>query len=80
MQTFNFDVTGMTCGGCTGNVQRALSKLDGVSHAEVTLRPGFATVVADPDRVTAVQLELVIAGLGFRAKARSTLHLDRSRS
>ena len=52
MQTLNFDVTGMTCGGCTGSVQRVLSKLDGVSHAEVTLQPGIATVVFDPDRVT----------------------------
>jgi hypothetical protein len=27
MQTLIFDVTGMTCGGCTGSVQRALSKV-----------------------------------------------------
>ena len=33
MQTLSFDVSGMTCGGCTGSVQRALSKIDGVSHA-----------------------------------------------
>ena len=66
MQTLNFDVTGMT-----GSVQRVLSKLDGVSHAEVTLQPGIATVVFDPDRVTVPQAELVIAGLGYRAKARS---------
>ena len=39
MQTFIFDVRGMTCGGCTGSVQNALGKIDGVSHAEVTLRP-----------------------------------------
>ena len=39
MQTLSFDVSGMTCGGCTGSVQRALSKIDGVSHAEVTLHP-----------------------------------------
>jgi len=44
MQTSSFDVEGMTCGGCTGKVQRALSKLDGVSHVDVSLRPGIATV------------------------------------
>ena len=38
MQTLSFDVSGMTCGGCTGSVQRTLSKLDGISQAEVTLR------------------------------------------
>ena len=52
MQTLSFDVSGMTCGGCTGSVQRALSKTCGVSHAEVTLRPGLATIVVDASRVT----------------------------
>ena len=58
IQALSFDVTGMTCGGCTGSVQRVLSRPDGVSHAEVTLRPGVATLEVDPDRVTAPQVEL----------------------
>ena len=70
MQTLSFDVRGMTCGGCTGSVQCALSKLNGVSHAEVTLRPGIATVVADPARVTPAQIESAIAKLGYAAKVR----------
>ena len=71
MQTLNFDVSGMTCGGCTGNVQRTLSQIDGVSHAEVTLHPG---VVADPERVTSAQIEAAITGLGVQAKARPAAH------
>ena len=74
MQSFSFDVSGMTCGGCTGSVQRALSKIDGVSHAEVTLRPGVASVVADPERVTSAQIEAAITGLGYQAKARPPAH------
>ena len=74
MQTLSFDVRGMTCGGCTSGVQRALSKLDGVSHAEVSLRPGAATVMADPARVTPAQIESAIAGLGYAAKLRPTEH------
>ena len=74
MQTLSFDVIGMTCGGCTGSVQRALSKIDGVSHAEVTLRPGVATVVVDESRVTAAQLESAITQLGFTAKAQTAEH------
>ena len=70
MQTLSFDVTGMTCGGCTGSVQRALSQLDGVSHVEVTLRPGTATMQADA-RVTPAQIELAIIGLGFGANLNS---------
>ena len=74
MQTLSFDVSGMTCGGCTGSVQRALSKIDGVSHAEVTLRPGLATVVVDAAQVTPDQLEAAITKLGFPAKARTAGH------
>jgi copper chaperone len=70
MQALKFDVHGMTCGGCTGSVQRVLGKLDGVHHAEVTLRPGVAIVQADLTRVTPVQIEAAIAGLGYDAKFR----------
>ena len=70
MQTLSFDVSGMTCGGCTGSVQRTLSTIDGVSHAEVTLRPGVATVLTDPARVTPAQIESAITQLGYPAKAR----------
>ena len=77
MQTLSFDVSGMTCGGCTGSVQRALSKLDGVSHAEVTLSPGLATVEADPTRVTPAQIESAITHLGYPAKARTAARSER---
>ena len=70
MKTFSFDVSGMTCGGCTGKVERTLRGLDGVSRAEVTLSPGMATVSADPDRVRPEQIESAITKLGFVAKAR----------
>ena len=32
MQSLSFDIGGMRCGGCTGSVQRALSKINGVSQ------------------------------------------------
>ena len=70
MQSLSFDVSGMTCGGCTGSVQRTLSKIDGVSHAEVTLHPAVATVVTDLTRVTSAQIEAAITRLGYPAKAR----------
>ena len=74
MQTLSFDVSGMTCGGCTSSVQRALRRLDGVSHAEVNLRPGTAMVVADPARVTPDQIETAITKLGYPAKVRPAEH------
>ncbi len=71
MQTLSFDVSGMTCGGCTGSVQRALGKIDGISHADVTLRPGVAIVVVDPARVTSAQIESAIGKLGYGVKLRA---------
>jgi copper chaperone len=70
MQTMHFDVHGMTCGDCTGSVQRAVSQLDGVSYVEVTLRPGTATVQADPARVKAAQIARAITDLGYEAAFR----------
>jgi copper chaperone CopZ len=80
MQTLNFDVSGMTCGGCTGSVQRTLSKIDGVSHVEVRLNPGVASVVADPARVTSAQIEAAITGLGYPARARPAVQSEHGRS
>jgi copper chaperone len=68
METLKFDVKGMTCGGCTGSVQRVLSKIDGVSHVDVSLSPGSATLEADPTRVTPDQIEAAISSLGYHAK------------
>ena len=80
MQTLSFDVNGMTCGGCTGSVQRALSKLDGISHVEVSLSPGVATVAVDPARVTPAQIESAISQLGYPAKAQPAAHSEQARS
>ena len=74
MQILGFDVQGMTCGGCTGSVRRALGKIDGVSHVDVSLSPGSATLEADPARVTPAQIEAAIGGLGYQAKLHPAEH------
>lgn len=70
MQTLVFDVEGMTCGGCTGSVQRALSALDGVSDVHVSLRPGSASMQTDSSHVTSDQIAATIGRLGYRARPR----------
>ena len=78
MQTLSFDVSGMTCGGCTASVERTLKKMKGVSRVSVTLVPAVATVVLDENLLSPAQVELTITELGFPAKARSMAHDDRS--
>ncbi len=68
--TYAFDVSGMSCGGCTSSVQRALEQLPGVTQASVTLRPGIATVTVDPARVSAAEIEAEISARGYPTKLR----------
>ncbi|KAK0651631.1 heavy-metal-associated domain-containing protein [Cercophora newfieldiana] len=44
--TYKFNVS-MSCGGCSGAVDRVLKKLDGVKSYEVSLESQTATVVAN---------------------------------
>ncbi|CAD6445342.1 3b08fbae-b5f3-4219-b5cb-680806470938 [Sclerotinia trifoliorum] len=46
--TYKFGIT-MTCGGCSGAVDRVLKKLDGVRAYEVDLTGQTATVIAKPE-------------------------------
>ena len=72
MKTITFNVSGMSCGGCTGKVERTLSQMEGVSHVEVSLHPGMATVQADPALVTPEKIESALTKLGFESKVRPT--------
>ena len=44
MQTEHLKVTGMTCGGCTSSVTKALKAIAGVGDVNVSLAAGEATV------------------------------------
>lgn len=55
MQTETLKVTGMTCGGCTSNVTRALKAIAGVDDVKVSLSAGEATVKYD-ERATSLDL------------------------
>ena len=42
-----FNVTGMTCSACSAHVEKAVSRLDGVQKAEVSLMTNSMTVQYD---------------------------------
>ncbi|MCJ1226706.1 Cytosolic copper metallochaperone [Toensbergia leucococca] len=44
---YKFDIT-MSCGGCSGAVERVLKKLDGVKSYNVSLEQQTANVVTEP--------------------------------
>ncbi|MBZ0300387.1 MAG: heavy metal translocating P-type ATPase [Anaerolineae bacterium] len=58
-------VTGMTCASCVRNVERALTRADGVAEANVNIATERATVSFDPARVDPHQLIERIENAGY---------------
>lgn len=65
MQTELLKVTGMTCGGCTSKVTRALKAVSGVGDVNVSLSAGEATVQYDERLTSPEQLEAAVKGAGY---------------
>ena len=74
MQTELLNVTGMTCGGCTGSVTKALKAVAGVGDVSVSLSAGEATVQYDEKRTSPDQLKAAVTGAGFGVTTSSTAH------
>lgn len=66
-KTVTFKIQGMTCGGCVFGVRKVLSRLRGVSKANVTYEDSRAVVTYDPAMVTVGQMTAAIKTLGYSA-------------
>ena len=66
--TSNFDVTGMTCGGCEVGVRRVVNKLEGIEDVEASHEEGTATVTYQADTVTPDDIIAAIEELGYTAE------------
>ncbi|MEO5580421.1 MAG: metal-binding (seleno)protein [Gemmatimonadaceae bacterium] len=66
-KTAILNVEGMTCGGCVLGVRKVLSRLAGVSKAEVSYEKRRAVVTYDPAVVTTTQMIAAIKTLGYTA-------------
>lgn len=64
MQKRVFPVEGMKCVHCQGAVQKAVSQLDGVLKAEVSLSLGSLKVEFDENVVTIDALRSAVSGCG----------------
>ena len=69
MQTELLSVSGMTCGGCTSNVTRALKAVSGVSDVQVSLAAGEATVQYDERLTSPDQLKTAVKVAGYGVEA-----------
>lgn len=66
-KTVRLKVDGMTCAGCAIGARKLLTRLDGVSKAEVNYEKAEAVVTYDAKKVTVAQLIAAIEKLGYKA-------------
>jgi len=65
METVQFKVEGMSCGGCVKGVTAALSAIDGVGEVNVELEAARATVQYDPAKTSVPALHQAVEDAGF---------------
>ena len=70
VETFVFDVEGMSCASCVGRVERALAATTGVVSASVNLAAETASATVVAGVTDADALRRVMDGVGYPAKAR----------
>ncbi len=58
-------VSGMDCSGCKLNIERVLSKIDGVSKGEVNFLSAQMSVEFEPEKVQPSVIEKAVTNLGF---------------
>ncbi|KAF7924842.1 uncharacterized protein EAE98_004135 [Botrytis deweyae] len=69
--TYKFNIS-MSCGGCSGAVDRVLKKLDGVRAYEVSLEGQTATVIAKPE----LEFDTVLEKIAKTGKKINTAEAD----
>jgi copper chaperone len=65
MKTEILNVSGMTCGGCTSKVTRALSSLPGVSKVDVSLAKNTAEITFDEGMTSVDGMRGALRSAGF---------------
>ncbi|MEN8212623.1 MAG: heavy metal translocating P-type ATPase, partial [Thermodesulfobacteriota bacterium] len=65
-QTLTLPITGMSCANCSANITRTVSKLDGVSNANVNFASDQAVISFDPVRISLNEIINKIQDLGFK--------------
>ncbi|MGB1875350.1 MAG: heavy-metal-associated domain-containing protein [Rhodospirillaceae bacterium] len=65
MEKILIPVEGMTCGGCTSSVEKALCARDGINTATPSLEGANVEVEFDPAIIIQGQIEEAIRDAGF---------------
>lgn len=63
----NFEIQGMTCGGCSGAVMKALGDMEGVKSSDVSWSAKEGVVEYDPAAITPQEIAEFITEMGYPA-------------
>ena len=74
MQTEQLKVTGMTCGGCTAKVTKALQAIHGVKDVQVSLEKAAATVQFDEQLTSTAQMKSAVQRAGYGTSGEDAMH------
>lgn len=76
MKKIELNVTGMHCASCSTLVNRALSKTEGVSEANVNYATGKARVVFDDKKLSEKDLIKIVVSKGYGAAVNTNNKID----
>ena len=76
MQTEQLTITGMTCGGCSSSVTKALKTVNGVNDVTVSLSDGKTTVQYDENLTSPEQLKSAVTAAGYGVDVSNSPELD----
>ncbi len=65
METITLQVEGMTCGGCTASISRALQTKAGVVSVNACLDSGTVAVDIQPGTIDKLGLKAAVEAAGF---------------
>ena len=71
--------TGMTCGGCSNDITKALQAKSGVAAVEVDVKGGWVIVGYDSKKIVPDAISATIAGLGYWNRVAESLSVDQFR-
>lgn len=72
-------ISGMSCAACSAKIEKKLSKMAGVSKANVNLTTEKATVEFDASEVKVTELIKVVQALGYEAEKAEEISRDREK-
>lgn len=71
---------GMTCGGCSSNIEKALQSKKGVASVEVDVDGGWVVVGYDSKKIKPEVLASTVTGAGYWSRVAELLSVDQFRA